>query len=151
MLLKRTAEAERMPYQSLLIHVSLGDMLSSVSLFFKLNLNNSRYLLNAFYPSPAVCSTFMNSLLFGRYDIMAVTTIESYCALRIPLHYSSSDFIGKLNVWMELIYALSSLAVVLRGAFLRGDFSFIWTIDWFGFKIGFSSVSFSHHHSCGAN
>lgn len=102
-------------YYHILIHLTIGDMLSAMSGFCYMTFNLQKYFLNW---SPLVLtaySTVIGSLFFARIGILFVAACERYYALCHPFSYSMSRFVTHLHCWLPLVWviwlAIDALAI----------------------------------------
>lgn len=145
-ILTRMRSLKGRPYLTILIHLSLGDILNCVSLSLRLILNDSSLFDEVNVTFISLYSALMDSLMFCRYDIMAAASIERYYALCRPLEYDNSKFITRLGTWMGLIYPLSSLIIIFRDLLLVDDLCFDYILgptNWFNKMSGLYTLFFA--------
>jgi hypothetical protein len=117
-ILSRMPSLKGTNYYHILLHLSIGDLHTGVSVATFLIFNNVSYFKNATIPGLVLYDVLLRGWIPGKYWMMVAASVERYLALCKPMTYEVSTFATKLYIWLPLIWIGSLVyAIIITAVF----------------------------------
>lgn len=105
-ILSRMASLKGTSYYHILVHLSLADLLSTLTTFYWMLPIDLSYYSASPAALLAICVTANDIGPAGRYSLMGASSLERYYALCKPMTYSTSKYITMIRFRLPMVWAI---------------------------------------------